>query len=300
MFKNRLLLAYIPLIFCWIIDFLIKGWFAESAFNYSSAFLNLAYVENHGIVLGGFKELPLLLRSVFLCTTGVAIVAAFPVLMNIVVLRSYKTILGLSLIFSGILGNITDRVVHGYVIDFIFFKTPFFTTPAFNLADAVQWVGYLMFFGGVMSELNHHFPENDKRSSGWINPPYQLRFSIMLSVMFLGFGVTFLMFSFTFLKFGLLELGVSQRRADQYLNYYLVTSAIIICLSTLVTFLIGKILSHRIAGPIYAIKAYVADTLQGKSRVLALREHDHLKDLEAPLTQLNKEHCDLKSEKSAA
>jgi len=41
-----------------------------------------------------------------------------------------------SLILSGILGNVTDRIVHGYVVDFLRFELGFMTWPTFNVADA--------------------------------------------------------------------------------------------------------------------------------------------------------------------
>jgi len=45
----------------------------------------------------------------------------------------------LLLLLSGVLGNFTDRVVHGYVVDFLFFDlgfAPFNPWPAFNVADS--------------------------------------------------------------------------------------------------------------------------------------------------------------------
>lgn len=43
------------------------------------------------------------------------------------------------LLISGILGNFTDRLVHGYVVDFLLFDfgfAPFNPWPAFNVADS--------------------------------------------------------------------------------------------------------------------------------------------------------------------
>ena len=41
-----------------------------------------------------------------------------------------------SLIVSGILGNVTDRLVHGFVVDFLHFELGFMTWPSFNVADS--------------------------------------------------------------------------------------------------------------------------------------------------------------------
>jgi len=46
---------------------------------------------------------------------------------------------GLLLLLSGILGNLTDRLLHGYVVDFLYFDLgfpPFNPWPAFNVADS--------------------------------------------------------------------------------------------------------------------------------------------------------------------
>jgi signal peptidase II len=43
------------------------------------------------------------------------------------------------LLLSGILGNFTDRLLHGYVVDFLLFDfgfPPFNPWPAFNVADS--------------------------------------------------------------------------------------------------------------------------------------------------------------------
>jgi signal peptidase II len=45
----------------------------------------------------------------------------------------------LILLLSGIFGNVTDRFLHGYVVDFLFFDfgfPPFNPWPAFNVADS--------------------------------------------------------------------------------------------------------------------------------------------------------------------
>ena len=66
--------------------------------------------------------------------------AIFPGVLNLV---------GLLLLLSGILGNLTDRLLHGYVVDFLFFDLgfpPFNPWPAFNVADGCicMAVGCLM------------------------------------------------------------------------------------------------------------------------------------------------------------
>lgn len=40
------------------------------------------------------------------------------------------------LLIPGILGNLTDRLVHGYVVDFLSFDLQFMVWPSFNVADS--------------------------------------------------------------------------------------------------------------------------------------------------------------------
>ena len=44
--------------------------------------------------------------------------------------------LAIFLLFPGILGNLTDRFVHGYVVDFLSFDLGFMVWPSFNVADS--------------------------------------------------------------------------------------------------------------------------------------------------------------------
>ena len=48
---------------------------------------------------------------------------------------------GLALVLGGALGNLTDRLRFGYVVDFIDFHYQTWHWPAFNLADAVITLG---------------------------------------------------------------------------------------------------------------------------------------------------------------
>jgi signal peptidase II len=49
--------------------------------------------------------------------------------------------IGLTLVLGGALGNVIDRVWHGYVVDFIYFHWRDWDFPAFNIADTAISLG---------------------------------------------------------------------------------------------------------------------------------------------------------------
>lgn len=52
--------------------------------------------------------------------------------------------IGFALIVGGAIGNLIDRTLYGYVIDYIFFHTPVWSFAVFNLADAFILVGAVL------------------------------------------------------------------------------------------------------------------------------------------------------------
>jgi signal peptidase II len=61
-----------------------------------------------------------------------------------------RTILGLSLILGGALGNLIDRLRFGEVIDFVDFYVGPYHWPAFNVADSAITVGTFLVAIGLI------------------------------------------------------------------------------------------------------------------------------------------------------
>ena len=64
------------------------------------------------------------------------------------------TRIGAALLVSGILGNLTDRLLHGFVIDFLDVILPWYGHwPSFNVADsAICIAAFLFLISGFKSE----------------------------------------------------------------------------------------------------------------------------------------------------
>ncbi len=100
----------------------------------------LQYVENQGAAFGILQN-------------QLAFFVIFTLIMGAVILLVYRHIpeekgygwirLSTILIFSGAIGNLIDRVMNRYVVDFLYFKPIDF--PTFNVADSYVVVGAISF-----------------------------------------------------------------------------------------------------------------------------------------------------------
>ena len=74
--------------------------------------------------------------------------------------QNKRNIIAFSLVFGGLIGNLIDRIIHGYVIDFIDFYIMNYNYPIFNLADSFICIGILMLLYAVVKGEDN---ENNSR-----------------------------------------------------------------------------------------------------------------------------------------
>jgi len=60
--------------------------------------------------------------------------------------KTFKYLIPLALITSGALGNVTDRIMRGYVVDYVMWYHKSFVWPIFNLADVYTVTGATLLF----------------------------------------------------------------------------------------------------------------------------------------------------------
>jgi len=111
----------------------------HSSLTVVNNFFNITYIRNKGAAFGFLADTSFRLPF-FIGISIIAVVVIIGILRNI---RSEQklTVVALSLILSGALGNLIDRVRLGEVIDFIDCHWYQHHWPAFNVADSAICVG---------------------------------------------------------------------------------------------------------------------------------------------------------------
>lgn len=132
--KNRSKLIYFSLfsLFFCIVDFyfsnlisfkLLNGW------HFSNKIINLLYIENTGAAFSIMQN-----STTFLIFLSIiAILILFYMFYKNIETIAGKDIFLLSLLFSGIIGNLYERIFFGHVRDY--FELGFINFPIFNISD---------------------------------------------------------------------------------------------------------------------------------------------------------------------
>jgi len=94
--------------------------------------------------------------------TGVAVVVSVGIAWWLVTLpRKGRRVLslGLALVLGGAIGNVIDRSLYGYVVDFLLFYYKDWSYPAFNIADSAITCGVvLILYDGLVLEKRRANP----------------------------------------------------------------------------------------------------------------------------------------------
>ena len=124
---------------------------ASAAQSFNLPFIDFTLVHNTGAAFGIGSQ-----------STWLFIIIASVIVIGIIfwlcISKNLKPglVIALSLLAAGGIGNVVDRVIFGYVVDFIEFN--FIEFPVFNVADICVTVGVILlfiqvlFFGGVSAE----------------------------------------------------------------------------------------------------------------------------------------------------
>lgn len=130
-----------------IVDQITKIWVSNSMTLYESIsiipFFQFTYVHNLGAAFSFLSDQGGWQRWLF-----IALSAGASVFISVWLIRLPKQFtlqaLGLALVLGGAVGNLVDRVLYGYVIDFLDVYYRQWHWPAFNIADSAITVGVLL------------------------------------------------------------------------------------------------------------------------------------------------------------
>jgi signal peptidase II len=144
--KKKYIVLFMTVAVVTLCDFITKAYISSTmtlheSFVVVGGFLNITYVRNPGAAFSFLADAPAIFRSIFFTS-----VAVFAIVLALYYIAKSKIeeplmIYSLSLILSGAVGNLIDRVRFGEVIDFIDVYISSYHWPAFNVADSAITVG---------------------------------------------------------------------------------------------------------------------------------------------------------------
>ena len=112
-------------------------------------FFDITHIHNFGVSFGLFAGT---IPSLVLIFIGL-FVTVFVIYLYI---NSSDTLerWGLFIIICGAIGNIVDRFINGYVIDFLYLHINQYYWPAFNFADIYISLGIIMIIVNMVKKIN--------------------------------------------------------------------------------------------------------------------------------------------------
>lgn len=151
-----------------LLDRATKAWIESRPLTYFPHvvipnWFSIVLSKNPGIAFSFFSNNSSMLSRVILITGSVLIIGLIAWLLVAGRDASAASAAGLALLLGGAAGNLTDRIVHGAVTDFLevwvrFLPLPLFNPwPTFNVADAGVTIGaLLLLFDAIFQSQKKH------------------------------------------------------------------------------------------------------------------------------------------------
>ena len=111
-------------------------------------FFDITHIHNFGVSFGLFAGI---IPALVLVIIGL-FVTAF-VLYLYINSSEFLERWGLFIIICGAIGNIVDRIINGYVIDFLYLHINQYYWPAFNFADIYISIGIIMIIVNMVKKI---------------------------------------------------------------------------------------------------------------------------------------------------
>lgn len=121
-----------------------------------SNFFYITYIRNTGAAFGIFQNGGIIL----IILSIIAIIGLIKYVIEDKFITRIEAV-SYSFVFGGILGNLIDRVINGYVIDYLDFYIFGYDYPVFNFADILIVIGFGIILVNLFIKGEHN--ENNKR-----------------------------------------------------------------------------------------------------------------------------------------
>ena len=144
------LIKVLLILFLILIDQLTKS-FIETNFNlyeslYINNFFSLTFIVNYGFAFGFLNDPELNQIIIIVIILSVIIYIGILMLIN----KSKTEGMAFTMITAGAIGNLLDRLLRGYVVDFLDFNIANYHWPAFNLADRYISIGFIVIMINIL------------------------------------------------------------------------------------------------------------------------------------------------------
>lgn len=306
--SRKLILIFLPMLVVAGLDLLVKKLVIANALDGDFLFLKFTMTANKGIIGGYFGEAAKPVFQIPMITVGFFLLVSHYFLQLFAPVKSILFRLSISIFFGGVFANVVDRLIRGYVVDYVTIHLFGVTTPAFNLADVFQIFGIgamfvLQFRSGVFDESY-----GDRL---WVSKHFQRRYSFQLVKLGASLILIFGVLSYTFVKVAFAEMALVAQVRDKLMWDYLV-----FFLSTAITFLlflflIGRALSAHVVKPILNFEHYLRNLAKGDYKVFQVEEpefnyleklsddvRDHIVELHRRISRLEAGSKKVKSAKN--
>jgi len=153
--KNLLTWGAFLVLPCYLVDQLSKLLILENlsigeAIPIVPGFFELLHVRNTGAAFGILQGIPDPFRTIFFFLITIAACVAIVMIFKASDDDSAFLKVMLCLILAGALGNLTDRLVHKEVVDFLNVHIRQYHWPTFNIADSYISIGMVGLLGHML------------------------------------------------------------------------------------------------------------------------------------------------------
>jgi signal peptidase II len=259
------------------IDYISKEWAIYYGDGLSFKLFKISLLKNDGFIFGSFSYLPVNAKLAVFYSFGAFIFSTYLFFMWLSREWSRFSQYGITMLTAGIISNVIDRLDDRAVVDFISLSFFNFENIIFNLADVFQVFGHACVCVGLYLDSKTFWPKNDWRIKFIVNRRFQTK--ACLFVFFSTFSASMMTSVFSYFFLG---IGQGMPTMKVYLG---ITVALGLMFSLFVS-LLTLVLTHRVAGPIYAVQRFLNRMIEDKNISFKLRKNDEFKELEDTMNHL--------------